>query len=170
MDLWFLLLLLHFLVSYELADVLSSWNKYLALKGVWILTLVQRTAQLTIISKRFSPVDSLVNLLGDLGKCIHGGGWVCMPLIFLQLLALFSRFVCSSPHISSSLLLFVREESTTAACVVMHEFDFVLACMFVLHNFEIGFYLILPLDLIGNVMWKKVVYIQHGLITHPKKI
>jgi hypothetical protein len=66
-------------------------------------------------------------------------------------------------------LLFVREESTTAVCVVMHEFDFVLACMFVLHNFEIGFYLILPLDLIGNVMWKKVVYIQHGLITHPKK-
>lgn len=47
-------------------------------------------------------------------------------------------------------------------CVVMHEIDFVLACVFVLHKFEISFYLILPLDLIGHhVMWKKVVYIQH---------
>jgi hypothetical protein len=40
-------------------------------------------------------------------------------------------------------------------CVVMHDFDFVLACAVVLHKFEISFYLILPLDLIGHVIEKR---------------
>jgi hypothetical protein len=50
----------------------------------------------------------------------------------------------------------------------MHEFDSVLACVFVLHKFEISFYLILPLDLIGHVMWKKGSLHSTWSNTHPK--
>jgi hypothetical protein len=50
-------------------------------------------------------------------------------------------------------------------CVVMHEFDFALACVFVVHKFEISFCLILT----TGPDWASC-YVEKGSLhsTHPK--